>query len=150
MMPARCVQWPPRPAGALRVDHVHARAHLAAQLRNHRHARIEQRDADVPAGDAAPAEAEAAGPRLVGTRRGVGDRHLPAHDVVAGNLWDVGVGGELIETPRRHLDDRAAREGAPDPQSVARRERRDLLGRAADDDCRRRGIAGIQMPLEIV
>ena len=151
MMPARCVPWPytslPVPFGSIMSTRALTWPRSCGTT-----VTPESSSATptfLPVTPRLP-EAEAAGPRLVGASGGVGDRHLPAHDVIAGNLWDVRVGGELVEAPRRHLDDRAAREGAPDPQSVARREGRDLLGGAADDDCRRRGIAGIQMSLEIV
>ncbi len=137
-------------AGTARIDHVDTRRYLPAQPGHHRHARIEHGDPDALAGDAGVPRTEIARPRLVGANRDVGHCHLPANNVIAGELGNVVVVRHLGEAPRGNIEHRAARQAPPHAEPVTSGNRIYLSRASHDDDRGRRRVAGIKMSFEIV
>src|SRR6185369_10595678 len=76
-------------------------------------------------------------------------RHLPAGDVVAGDLRDVGVGGERVEAAGRHVYHRTARQQATDAEAVTGGNGGNLVGGAGENDDGRGAVSGIEMFLKV-
>ena len=116
---------------AARLGEVDAGDDAAAERPVRRDARVNHRDADAPAREAA--EPLEAAPHLVGTGRRLGDRHAIDGDV-AREMRDVGVLAERDELSAGDVEHGATHEGLLDPRAVARGNGPDLRFGPRDDD----------------
>ena len=126
---------------------VHLGHDAAADRRQARHARVDQRDADAPAVVARqPLEAA---PHLVGADRLAGHGHRAPHGHVTRQVRHRFVGRHRGERAGRHLDDRAVGEPPLRLDAVAGGQRRDLVAAARHDHVHRSGRAARQVALEV-
>jgi hypothetical protein len=117
-----------------------AREDLVRQRRMRGDPRIDDSDDDALAGDARNREeaeqAAAAGARLVGGGRCVGDRHRRCDQQIAREMFDGRVGGERRDLRAIGAEHCSAGQPPYDVQAVARGERGNLGGRSVRDDAR--------------